>query len=70
MVELSDEVHYTKSGHASCKKCKKSITKNSLWMAIMVQVQWGLGLGEAGLHLSFVAWRRGQGSKTRQLLEE
>lgn len=29
---------YAKSGRASCKKCKENIAKDSLRMAIMVQV--------------------------------
>lgn len=30
---------YAKSGRASCKKCKENIAKDSLRMAIMVQVR-------------------------------
>lgn len=41
MAESSDKlyrVEYAKSGRASCKKCSESIPKDSLRMAIMVQV--------------------------------
>lgn len=44
MAESSDKlyrVEYAKSGRASCKKCSESIPKDSLRMAIMVQVQAG-----------------------------
>lgn len=34
------KVEYAKSGRASCKKCKENIAKDSLRMAIMVQVRW------------------------------
>lgn len=42
MAESSDKlyrVEYAKSGRASCKKCSESIPKDSLRMAIMVQVR-------------------------------
>lgn len=42
MAEASDRlyrVEYAKSGRASCKKCGDSIAKDSLRMAIMVQVR-------------------------------
>lgn len=32
------KAEYAKSGRASCKKCKENIAKDSLRMAIMVQV--------------------------------
>lgn len=41
MAESSDKLYraeYAKSGRASCKKCGESIPKDSLRMAIMVQV--------------------------------
>lgn len=44
MAESSDKlyrVEYAKSGRASCKKCSESIPKDSLRMAIMVQVRGG-----------------------------
>lgn len=44
MAESSDKlyrVEYAKSGRASCKKCSESIPKDSLRMAIMVQVRAG-----------------------------
>lgn len=44
MAEASERlyrVEYAKSGRASCKKCSESIPKDSLRMAIMVQVRWG-----------------------------
>lgn len=33
------KAEYAKSGRASCKKCKENIAKDSLRMAIMVQVR-------------------------------
>lgn len=33
------KAEYAKSGRASCKKCKENIAKDSLRMAIMVQVK-------------------------------
>lgn len=44
MAEASERlyrVEYAKSGRASCKKCSESIPKDSLRMAIMVQVRRG-----------------------------
>lgn len=42
MAETQDDklykAEYAKSGRASCKKCKENIAKDSLRMAIMVQV--------------------------------
>lgn len=38
------KAEYAKSGRASCKKCKENIAKDSLRMAIMVQVRVGDGL--------------------------
>lgn len=55
MAEASERlyrVEYAKSGRASCKKCSESIPKDSLRMAIMVQVRWGRAGG---------ARRRGRG---------
>lgn len=46
MAEASERlyrVEYAKSGRASCKKCSESIPKDSLRMAIMVQVRRGVG---------------------------
>lgn len=42
MAEPADKLYraeYAKSGRASCKKCGESIAKDSLRLAIMVQVQ-------------------------------
>lgn len=55
MAEASERlyrVEYAKSGRASCKKCSESIPKDSLRMAIMVQVRRGRAGG---------AGRRGHG---------
>lgn len=44
MAESSEKLYraeYAKSGRASCKKCSESIPKDSLRMAIMVQVRAG-----------------------------
>lgn len=54
MAEASERlyrVEYAKSGRASCKKCSESIPKDSLRMAIMVQVRRGRagGAGRRGL---------------------
>lgn len=53
MAEASERlyrVEYAKSGRASCKKCSESIPKDSLRMAIMVQVRrgWAGGAGRRG----------------------
>ncbi|XP_044314318.1 poly [ADP-ribose] polymerase-like [Drosophila rhopaloa] len=37
-IELPYVVEYAKSGRASCKGCKCSIPKNSLRIAVMVQL--------------------------------
>jgi hypothetical protein len=50
MAEASERlyrVEYAKSGRASCKKCSESIPKDSLRMAIMVQVRRGREAGWA-----------------------
>lgn len=41
MAEPAEKLYraeYAKSGRASCKKCKENIAKDSLRLAIMVQV--------------------------------
>lgn len=48
MAETGDKPYraeYAKSGRASCKKCGESIAKDSLRLALMVQVRRGPALG-------------------------
>lgn len=52
-------VEYAKSGRASCKKCSESIPKDSLRMAIMVQVRWGRA-GGAGRRGPAAVWAPGR----------
>lgn len=55
MAEPAEKLYraeYAKSGRASCKKCGESIAKDSLRLALMVQVPrggaWAGGGGEGG----------------------
>lgn len=38
--KLPYRVEYAKSGRAGCKRCKEPIAKDSVRLAVMVQVSW------------------------------